>query len=74
MTPSKGLLLFAWVLRNRLQLWSIQDLGKGDGHGIILNSHHSPACKRVHSECLEMQDTEPGKALSRCLGAMHWAS
>lgn len=63
-----GPLLFAWVLRNRVQQWSIPDLGKGDGHGIILNSSHSPGCKTVHGECLQMQDIEPGKAQSRAVG------
>lgn len=58
-SPGQGLLLLAWVLRNGVQQQRILDLEKEAVHGISLNSHRSPARRRVHSESLEVQDITP---------------
>lgn len=72
--PGQELLFLAWVVRNRVQQQHIPDLEKGAGHGISLNSHHSPDHSRVHSGSLEVQDITPDSAYTVLSWTRHGAA
>lgn len=72
--PGQRLLFLAWAVRNRVQQQCILDLEKGAGRGISLNSHYSPARRRVHSGSWEVQDITPNSAYTVLSWTRHGAA